>query len=51
MDEYISAQREVTGFDLCYATTMEPTEKDWRDCSEVLSRRDFALLMSQGWGK
>lgn len=49
MDEYINAQKEATGFDLRYTTTMEPTEKDWRDCSEVLSRRDFSELMSEGW--
>ncbi|MGF1613042.1 MAG: phospholipase D-like domain-containing anti-phage protein [Gammaproteobacteria bacterium] len=49
MDEYINAQKEATGFDLRYTTTIEPTEKDWRDCSEVLSRRDFAELMSEGW--
>ena len=51
MDEYINAKKEATGFDLRYTTTMEPTEKDWRDCSEVLSRRDFAELMSAGWGR
>jgi superfamily II DNA or RNA helicase len=51
MDEYINAQKEATGFDLRYTTTMEPTEKDWRDCSEVLSRRDFTVLMSTGWGQ
>ena len=51
MDEYISAQEKATGFDLRYTTTMEPTEKDWRDCFEVLSRRDFAELMSAGWGR
>ena len=51
LDEYINAQKEATGFDLRYTTTMEPTEKDWRDCSEVLSRRDFAELMSAGWGR
>ena len=50
LDEYIGAQKEATGFDLRYTTTMEPTQKDWRDCSEVLSRRDFAELMSAGWG-
>ena len=50
MDEYINAQKEATGFDLRYNTTMEPSEKDWRDCSEVLSRRDFAQLMTTGWG-
>ena len=51
MDEYIDSQKKATGFDLRYTTTMEPTEKDWRDCSEVLSRRDFAELMSAGWGR
>jgi len=50
MDEYINAQKEATGFDLRYTTTMAPSEKDWRDCSEVLSRRDFIELMSNGWG-
>ena len=49
MDDYISAQKEATGFDLRYTTTMEPSEKDWRDCAEVLSRRDFSELMSEGW--
>ena len=37
MDEYIDAQKEATGFDLRYTTTTAPSEKDWRDCSEVLS--------------
>ena len=49
MDEYINAQKEATGFDLRYTTTMAPSDKDWRDCSEVLSRRDFSELMSNGW--
>ncbi|MGE3703276.1 MAG: SNF2-related protein, partial [Hyphomicrobiaceae bacterium] len=51
MDEFINAQKEATGFELRYTATMEPTEKDWRDCSEVLSRRDFAELMNAGWGR
>ena len=50
MDEYIKAQEQATGFDLRYNTTMESSEKDWRDCSEVLSRRDFAELMAKGCG-
>ena len=49
MDEYINAQKEATGFDLRYQATAEASEKDWRDCSEVLSRRDFAALMRAGW--
>lgn len=50
MDEYINAQKQATGFDLRYTSTMQPSEKDWRDCSQVLSRRDFAALMSAAWG-
>lgn len=49
MDEFINAQREATGFDLRYTGTMDPPEKDWRDCSEVLSRRDFTVLMTTAW--
>lgn len=49
MDEYINAQKEATGFDLRYQATAEASEKEWRDCSEVLSRRDFAALMRAGW--
>lgn len=49
MDEYIHAQEEATGFDLRYRSSMEPTGKDWRECSDVLSRRDFHELMSKGW--
>lgn len=50
LDEYIEAQKTATGFDLRYTGTMAPPEKDWRDCSEVLSRRDFVTLMSAAWG-
>lgn len=49
MDEYINAQKQANGFDLRYNTTLTPSEKDWRDCSAVLSRTDFAKLMTQGW--
>ncbi len=49
MDEYIDAQREASGFDLRYKATAEPSDEDWRDCTEVLSRRDFAQLMRTGW--
>ena len=49
MDEYINAQKEATGFDLRYKTTSAPSEKDWRDCTKVLSKRDFAELMRSGW--
>ena len=49
MDGYIDAQCEATGFDLRYRTSAEPSEKDWRECTEVLSRREFSQLMRTGW--
>lgn len=51
MDEYINAQKQANGFDLRYTETMAPSDKDWRDCSNVLSRRDFAELMTSGWNE
>lgn len=50
LDEYINAQRTATGFDLRYTGTMMPPDKDWREFTEVLSRRDLATLMSAAWG-
>lgn len=50
LDEYINAQKTATGFDLRYTGTMLPPEKDWREFTEVLSRRDLATLMSAAWG-
>lgn len=50
LDEYINAQKTATGFDLRYTGTMMPPEKDWREFTEVLSRRDLATLMSAAWG-
>ncbi|MDO4636488.1 MAG: helicase-related protein [Lautropia sp.] len=50
LDEYINAQKSATGFDLRYTSTMMPPEKDWREFTEVLSRRDLATLMSAAWG-
>ena len=50
LDEYINAQKTATGFDLRYTGTMMPPEKDWREFTEVLSRRDLATLMSASWG-
>jgi hypothetical protein len=50
MDEYINARKQATGFDLRYTTALQPGDKDWRDCARVLSRRDFAVLMSAAWG-
>ncbi|MDR1934755.1 MAG: phospholipase D-like domain-containing protein [Candidatus Accumulibacter sp.] len=49
LDEYIDAQKTATGFDLRYTGTMMPPEKDWREFSTVLSRRDLATLMSTAW--
>jgi len=49
MDEYINVQKEATGFDLRYKATAEPSDKDWRDCTDVLSRRNFMELMTSGW--
>ncbi len=49
LDEYINAQKTATGFDLRYTATMTPPDKDWRDCTEVLSRRDFSMLLSSAW--
>jgi hypothetical protein len=49
LDDYIHAQKSATGFDLRYTESMMPPEKDWRDFSEVLSRRDLVTLMSTGW--
>ena len=50
LDEYINAQKAATGFDLRYTGTMMPPEKDWREFTEVLSRRGLATLMSAGLG-
>ncbi|MFC4487914.1 phospholipase D-like domain-containing anti-phage protein [Tepidiphilus baoligensis] len=49
LDEYINAQKTATGFDLRYTGTMMPPEKDWREFTEVLSRRELATLMSTAW--
>ena len=50
LDEYINAQKTATGFDLRYTGTMMPPDKDWREFTEVLSRRDLVTLMSTAWG-
>ena len=34
---------------LAPTATMAPPDKDWRDCTAVLSRRDFAVLMTTAW--
>ncbi len=49
MDEYIDAQARATGFDLRYNASSSPSHEDWRDCADVLSRRDFDVLMRCSW--
>ena len=49
MDEYINARKSATGFDLRYTSTMKPQGEDWRECLEVLSRRDLVTLMGTAW--
>jgi superfamily II DNA/RNA helicase len=49
MDEYIDNKRTATGFDLRYNATLKPSKNDWRDCSNVLSQRDFEMLMRESW--
>ena len=50
LDEYINAQKKATGFDLRYTSTMMPPDRDWREFTEVLSRRDIVDLMNASWG-
>lgn len=50
LDEYINAQKKATGFDLHYTSTMMPPDRDWREFTEVLSRRDIVDLMNASWG-
>ena len=45
----IRHQKTANGFDLRYNTSLQPSDKEWRDCSKVLSRRDFISLMSESW--
>ncbi len=49
MDQYIDAQKQETGFDLRYNSTLQPETDFWRDCATVLSRRDFDSLMRKRW--
>jgi hypothetical protein len=49
LDAYIDARRAATGFDLRYTGTLRPLDQDWRDCTQVLSRRDFDTLMRTAW--
>ena len=49
LDEYISAQKRVNGFDIRYNTNLDAEEDEWRNCARVLSRRSIDTLMRNGW--
>ena len=49
MDDFIDARKRATGFDLRYNDSLNADEDAWRDCSDVLSQRDFRKLMQGGW--
>jgi len=44
-------KKRATGFDLRYNAHLSPSDQDWRDCSNVLSQRDFGTLMRMAWEK
>lgn len=49
LDKFIDAQKRATGFELRYRQTNDKPDRNWHDCFEVLSRRDFNQLMRSGW--
>jgi hypothetical protein len=49
MDEYIEAQKRVNGFDIRYNTNLDVEEDEWRNCTQVLSRRSIDDFMRKGW--
>jgi len=49
MDEYIEAQKRVNGFDIRYNTNLDVQEDEWRNCTQVLSRRSIDNFMRKGW--
>jgi superfamily II DNA/RNA helicase len=49
MDEYIEAQKRVNGFDIRYNTSLDAREDEWRNCTQVLSRRSIDNFMRKGW--
>jgi superfamily II DNA or RNA helicase len=49
MDEYIEAQKRVNGFDIRYNTNLDAREDEWRNCTQVLSRRGIDNFMRKGW--
>lgn len=51
MDEYINAQKQAMDSTCDIPIPCLHPKKDWRDCSIVLSRRDFTELMTSGWSE
>ena len=49
MDEYIEARKRVNGFDIRYNTNLDAREDEWRNCTQVLSRRSIDNFMRKGW--
>lgn len=49
MDQFIKKKRRATGFDIRYNSCLEADEDEWRNCTQVLSRRDIEDLMRKGW--
>jgi len=49
MDEHIEAQKRVNGFDIRYNTNLDVEEDEWRNCTQVLSRRSIDDFMRKGW--
>lgn len=49
MDQFIEKKRRATGFDIRYNACLEADEDGWRNCTQVLSRRNIEDLMRKGW--
>jgi uncharacterized FAD-dependent dehydrogenase len=49
LDDYIDAQKRVNGFDIRYNANLDVEEDEWRNCTQVLSRRSIDTLMRKGW--
>lgn len=49
MDEYIEARKRVNGFDIRYNANLDAAEDEWRNCTQVLSRRSIDNFMRKGW--
>lgn len=49
LDEFISTQQRLNGFDIRYNTNLDAEEDEWRNCAKVLSRRSLDTVMRNGW--